>query len=189
MRLALLSPFLFSVCLVTTSEFASPPAAGDAVTGRWRADVREKVPDRIYFDLRLDDDGERHQMGTTLLRESFSGLPTSLSNTGVITFELRRDAGTTAFEGEFRDDWGSGRFTFAPNAEFAAAVRQRGERRDDPERLFAFALHDVSREFIAQLEKLGYKDLDGDQLLAFRIHGVTPEFITAIRKLGRPSLA
>jgi hypothetical protein len=189
LRLAVFSPLLFSVCLVTTPEFVPAPAAPETLTGRWRADIRESKPDRIYFELRRDDEDGRHHMGTTLSRSAFTGLPSNLSNTGVIKFELRRDAGLTAFEGEFRDNWGTGRFTFTPDATFAADLQKRGERDTDTERLFAFALHDVDRQFIADIEKLGYKNLDGDQLLAFRIHGVSPEFITAMRKLGYEDLS
>ncbi len=190
-RILFLSSLLLSVCLVTpelATQADPKQSASEPVTGRWRADAKDSSPDRLYFDLRFDDREDRHQVGTAIARDAFTGLPPELSKTGPIGFELRRDAGTTRFEGEFRDGWGSGRFSFAADPAFASMMQQRGMKRRgegrEAERMFAFAIHDVSRAFIQQIEQQGHTGLTGDQLLAFRIHGVTPEFVAEMKKLG-----
>ena len=65
-----------------------------------------------------------------------------------VRFALRHDAGTLEFEGAFDAGRGSGRFRFAPNAAFVAALQKTGRQlsADDALRL---AIHDVSQEFIA----------------------------------------
>ena len=102
-------------------------------------------------------------------------------------FELSRDAGNLRFEGRFLDGAGAGHFTFAPSAEFAAAVRERWGSLD-AERLFALAVHDVSRAFLRELSALGYDGLTFDQAVSLRIHGATPEFVGELRGRGYTSV-
>src|SRR5688572_12570681 len=87
-----------------------------------------------------------------------------------VRFELARDAGTLRFEGRFLEGAGAGHFTFVPSEEFAAAVRERWGNLD-AEKLFALAVHDVSRAFLRELSALGYEGLTFDQAVSLRIHG------------------
>jgi hypothetical protein len=105
-----------------------------------------------------------------------------------VRFELPRDAGNVRFEGRFRDGAGAGHFTFVPSEEFAAAVRERWGSLD-AEKLFALAVHDVSRTFLRELSGLGYDGLTFDQAVSLRIHGATPEFVAELRGLGYTSVA
>jgi hypothetical protein len=104
-----------------------------------------------------------------------------------VRFELPRDAGNVRFEGRFLDGAGAGHFTFAPSEEFAAAMRARWGSLD-AEKLFALAVHDVSRAFLRDLSALGYEGLTFDQAVSLRIHGATPEFVGELRALGYTSV-
>jgi hypothetical protein len=169
------------------------------IEGTWTAQyarahksVRESKPDaidtsRIYVQFSYRD---HSNMGHTWPAASLAGLDLQ-RDADNIAVTLRREAGTLALTGNVRKRRAFGLFDFTPNADYARQIGATPRRNKEltPEKLLAFAIHDVSREFIAQLEKLGYKDLDLDKLLAMRIHGVTPEFITEMRELGLASLS
>ena len=92
------------------------------------------------------------------------------------------------FDGTFRKGRGIGDFRFSPSADFAAFLKQRGDREPSEREMFKLAIHDVSRSFIQELEKLGYKNLSLDTLEEMRIHRVSPEFIADLRRLGYDNL-
>ena len=67
-------------------------------------------------------------MGQSFPIDELSGLPANDEQftVGSVKFELRREAGTLAFEGAFRDGRGAGLFTFAPRAAYIG--RDEGAR-------------------------------------------------------------
>jgi hypothetical protein len=163
--------------------------AGDVLEGTWTARYggrRGEAPDttRVYLQFNVDTSN----MGQSWPASDLPGLDLS-RDADNITVELRREAGTIKMSGNVRSRRGFGIFDFVPNPDFARQIGAVPRRRDlTTGRLFALAVHNVSRAWINQLESLGYRNLDLDQLLAMRIHGVTPEFITEMRQHGFDNL-
>src|SRR5262249_60340081 len=70
-----------------------------------------------------------------------------------VRFEMRREAGTVAFDGTFQNGRGMGEYRFTANRAYPDLVRRLGVpslRQDQPEdrALFDLALFDVTTEFI-----------------------------------------
>ena len=73
---------------------------------------------------------------------------------------MRREAGTLAFEGSFRDGRGAGLFTFAPRAAYTAEMRSLGFNDDlDLWRRYQLAVHDVGPRYIRDLKTEGFDKL------------------------------
>lgn len=73
-------------------------------------------------------------MGKTYRRAEFTGLSDAAIDAETRTdvrFELRREAGTIAFEGSFRRGRGAGQFTFTPDRAFIATLRKMNLRLED----------------------------------------------------------
>jgi hypothetical protein len=179
-----------AVSAILLLGLAAPTAqTAGAIEGTWTARYagrRGEVPDagRVYLQFNY----ETSNMGHTWPATELPGLDLS-RDADNITFELRREAGTIKMSGDVRARRGFGIFDFTPNPDFSRQLgAQAGRKELTAERLFALAVHDVSRAFIRQLDALGYANLDVDDLLAMRIHGVTPEFITELRQQGYASL-
>jgi hypothetical protein len=96
-------------------------------------------------------------------------------------FELRRDAGTLAFDGELDATGGAGRFAFAPNPEYVETLARMGYARPDTEELFSLAVHDVSRTYIRELAEPGHRRVSLEDLVAMKIHGVTLDYVKHMR--------
>jgi len=184
MRTAWAVPAILLFSLAASAAQTAAP-----LEGTWTARYsgrRGEVPDagRVYLQFNY----ETSNMGHTWPATELPGLDLSRDADNIVV-ELRREAGTVRMSGNVRARRGFGIFDFTPNADFARQIGVPGGRKDlSAERLFALAVHDVSRTFIKQLEALGYTNLDVDDLLAMRIHGVTPEFITELRQQGYTSL-
>jgi hypothetical protein len=119
---------------------------------------------------------------------------TQLDSSGsVARFELVRDAGTLRFEGFLKNGGGGGTFTFAPNPDFAAAMRKLGFSTGiaglSDEKVFAMAVHDVSTGYMKDMNALGIHPDSTDQLVTMRINGVTPEYIRKARSLVSGNLS
>jgi hypothetical protein len=176
-------------------------ASADSVAGTWTAEIqpagwsskdRGKDSDwsklSLHLQLRLRD-RDWSNWGFSAPVEAFSGLPADVPDATDARFQLKRDAGVVDFDGSFRNGRGIGGFRFAPNTEFAAFLKNRGDGQPSEREMFQLAIHDVSRSFIQELEKLGYKNLPLDTLEEMRIHRVSPEFIAELRKLGYDRLS
>lgn len=175
--------------LLSAAVVLSLGAAQDTLEGTWTAQYggRRGEPadtSRIYLQF----NHERSNMGQTWPAASLQGLDLSRDAENV-TITLRRDAGTIVLNGDVRRRRAFGLFDFTPNPDYARQIGAApGRKALSSSRLFALAVHDVSRAFIQQVEALGLRNLDVDDLLAMRIHRVTPEFITAMRKHGFDTL-
>src|SRR5207245_9767983 len=101
-----------------------------------------------------------------------------------VQFQLRRDAGTFNCEGWFKDGNGSGHFTFAPNAAFAAELKKQGYGEPTYEQQFSMAMSDVSLAFIKELKNQGYEKPTVDELAQLGNHGVRLEYIQGLKSLG-----
>jgi hypothetical protein len=184
------APAILLLSLVSPASDGMVQAqAADVIEGTWTARYagkRGQPPDTSRIHLQFNYDTSN--MGHTWPAAELRGLDLSRDADNV-TIELRREAGTIKMTGNVRARRGFGIFDFVPNAEFARQVGAApGRKQLTPERVFAFAVHDVSRAYIQQLEALGLRNLDLDDLLAMRIHGVTPEFVTEMRQQGYTTL-
>jgi hypothetical protein len=176
-----------AVCLLATAAFAE-------IDGAWTASTDEKRPDRLYVNITR---GKHHNMGTTMRISDFALLTRAQIDAATMTpvrFEMRREAGTSVFEGTFRKGKGAGQFTFTANRSYADAVRALGvpfdlkskrHRRDqsEEEELFTLALHDVSTSFIRSMQAIGFK-VSLEKYLEMRIFDITPEYVREMRSLG-----
>ncbi|MET0645627.1 MAG: hypothetical protein ABW208_03340, partial [Pyrinomonadaceae bacterium] len=153
----------FLTCALAALALSAPPAPRLAPAasaqeprfeGQWlveyRTDEGKTSLTLSYHESRSGVDGRRHQSNWNTTRnvapESLQGLTReqafSASGTNV-RFDLRRDAGTFACEGWFRQGHGSGHFSFNPDSGFAAELTRRGVGEPDTRQLFRLALAGV----------------------------------------------
>lgn len=170
-------------------------ASADVVRGSWTA-----VPDDKTGTFHFNLTRARSHSGQTMALSAFSGLTESqVRGTGQtpVEFELRREAGVIAFEGTFKQGYGAGQFSFAPNRTYEAALRSLGVTGDAKKRgdgtlgdedLLHLATQDVSVSFIRSMRAEGY-DVTLDKYMAMRIFKVTPELVRELRALGFESLS
>src|SRR5688572_28527654 len=177
--------------LLALTALTAPLAAQSAdVHGTWTAELRQG---RVFLQVRTDppaewqSDNRGWNMGTTYPVEELSGLPANderLTATNV-KFEMRREAGTIAFDGSFRDGRGAGLFTFVPRAAYAAEMKALGFNDDlSLWRRYQLAVHDVGPRYIRDLKTEGYDKLTLDQIQRAKTHGVSIEYIRGIKAEG-----
>ncbi len=106
------------------------------------------------------------------------------STAGDVRFTLRRDAGTFAFQGAFREGRGTGRFTFAEDPAFAAALARRGIGGVTPAQLFSMARHDVSSALVEELAKQGYAMPTAAGLVRLGLSGADLRYLREVGALG-----
>ena len=165
--------------------------AGTATSGRWLVDFN---PDgTLELTLKRRSEGSGHwnwSSSSTYQLRDFQGLarPSGAGDVAV-TFQMVRDAGTVAFEGQLDAAGGSGRFAFTANPEYLAALKSMGYATPDADETFSLAVHDVSRTYIRELDALGYRKVPLDDLLSLRIHDAGPEFIRELKALGYTGLS
>jgi hypothetical protein len=164
------------------------PAQSRELVGDWTAWVSEKHPERIQFSLRL---GPSENSGDQFDRSEFYGLTSAQTGSPTrvpVQFELRREAGTIAFEGTFRSGHGAGEFTFVANREFASSLHSLGvefapKRGNDEQELFTLAIFDVSTDFIRSMQKIGY-NVPLELYEQFRIFSVDPDYVHEMATMG-----
>lgn len=164
---------------------AATTAAAADIRGSWTAEAEDSSKIQLNLARRNSHHGE------TMAVSDFAGLSDSLIRSSTqtpVSFELRREAGTVAFEGTFKDGFGAGQFTFTPNPAYAATLRSLGvsfddDNRDDDSRLLTMAMLDVSTAFIRSMQAEGYR-VSADKYLSMRIFHVTPELVRELRGLG-----
>jgi hypothetical protein len=185
-----MTPRLLAPCLALVLTVLAC-ADARAMGGTWKATLKEDSSGRIQFMLDTDDDGN---MGMGIQLEEFYGLTMDQIRSATpmaAHFEMRREAGTIAYDGVFRDGVGAGKFGFTPNRDYAKGLRQLGvefapEEVED-RHLFSLAMFDVSTEFIAAMRKIGYRE-DLQTYVQFRIFKVDPAFVRAMDAVGFENL-
>ena len=162
------------------------PAHARELTGDWMATVSEQHSERLQMSLKYD---HSEHGSSRFAKSEFVGLSEAqiVSTTRVpVEFQLKREAGTIAFEGTFRTGHGAGQFTFTPDPEYPGKLRSLGvdhaPKKDDDE-MFELAIFDVSTEFIRSMQKLGY-DVPLDMYVQFRIFDVNPDYVRAMSEVG-----
>lgn len=175
---------------LAVSLFAAVASA--AVEGSWTATAKESKEGYLQFNMTR---GHTNNFGNSFRLTEFSGLTAGHIHSAAQTpvqFEMRREAGTIAFDGYFRNGKGAGHFTFTPNMAYANTLRGMGleldldkhGRRTDEDELFTLAALDVSTDFIRSIRAEGFTDLRLNKYIEFRIFNVTPEYIREMRSLG-----
>jgi hypothetical protein len=162
--------------------------------GDWRARLQDtwtRKDGEQWVSIQMYGDRDR-QFG-------FSVPMTELEGLGVrgdrwtasdVRFDIRRDAGTVRFQGNFTEGRGSGTWRFTPNAEYVTAMRKTyGDADLSSEGVFRLAIHDVSRRFITSIQGEGYPRVPLDDLTKMRIHGVDAPYVQGLRKAGYDKLS
>src|SRR5260370_13565928 len=162
------------------------------INGTWTAELHSA---RVFLQLRTSaPDGRSNggrdgewSTGQTMPADEFGGLPVADEHftASTLKFELRREAGSFAFDGAFRDGRGAGLFVFTPRVEFAAEMKAIGHADDLPIwRRYQLAVHDVGPKYIRTLKAEGYDKLTLDEIQRGRTHGVTVDYIRDLKALG-----
>ena len=171
---------------------AAPVSAQTDIHGTWTAEIRQgKVflrSDAPPADWNRSGNGNGDwNMGQSFPVDELSGLPANDEHLTVasVKFDLRREAGSLAFEGSFRDGRGAGLFTFAPRDAYVAEMRSLGYTEDLPLwRRFQLAVHDVGPKYIRDLKTEGFDKLTLDEIQRAKTHGVTIDYIKGIKAQG-----
>jgi len=160
----------------------------DALTGTWTAAASRE--NAVQVSLRPDHRGTEFQRSLICAFTDLKLSPEQVAGSSKdVSFELVRDAGVLRFAGRFQSSEGMGRFSFVASADFLASMRAFGYAAMDTEKVYALAVHDVSRWFIPELASLGYRGLGFDQLVALRVHGADAAFIRGLRAVGYDALS
>lgn len=163
-----------------------PVAASADLHGAWT--MTEGDDDWLYLHFIT---GKWNNWGHSL-RASDIGIERATMHSATATsvkFDLRREAGTIAFEGTFKLGDGAGQFTFTPNPNFIAAIRALGIEddmaadRNEEERLLNLALNDVTAAYARQIKAL-FPEVTFRELRRARGANVTPEYVTQMREVG-----
>ncbi|NKB90418.1 MAG: hypothetical protein GKS06_19605 [Acidobacteria bacterium] len=182
-----------AVTLLIVGVISTPVAAvAQEITGTWEARPHERDRgERIQLSMRMDSDRDNWQNGFSVaVSDLWFDAGSMGGDAEDVVFRLERDAGTVTFEGDFRNDRGTGFFTFEPDPDYIRTMAGLGYPGLSDKRVYSFALQDVSTEFVQELHRLGYRSdsLDEADLWKFAIHGVRPEYIRAMNDLGYESI-
>src|SRR4030095_844124 len=101
-----------------------------------------------------------------------------------VRFDIRREAGTFACEGWFRQGSGSGHFTFVPDQGFASELSRRVVGSPASRQLFSLALADVGVALLDELSSQGYERPNVEQLVRMGDHGVRMEYVRGMGAAG-----
>src|SRR5256885_8743026 len=159
-----------TVLLTSLALFAAtlPLAAHpqDSVTGDWHARFESESGKTatFYLEMRTSDWKHNHTWGDTHKPTEFASLDPKLAATGgPAHFELRREAGTLSFEGNFHSGTGSGSFRFSASPDFVQSMKALGYSGLSIDQLLACATQDVTTQFVKELNNLGYHTVPADQ--------------------------
>jgi hypothetical protein len=183
---------LLAAAVMMGSGLLGVPAAGatlvelEQIEGTWTARLHTDDDRSARITLSRWDDDRDHWRGETSLPDDLVRdiLAQAERNDGVVAYEVEREAGTLAFEGNIRGDGGSGTFQFTPRPEFLTEMSSLGYSGLDEGEVFAAAVHDVGPRFVQEMSRLGFQDLDFDELLPAAIFDVNAEFIAEMRAVG-----
>jgi hypothetical protein len=163
------------------------------VHGTWTAELHGG---RVFLQVRTaappdwnrGNDGRNDwSLGQSFPVDELTGLPGNddALTAATVKFELRREAGTLAFDGAFRDGRGAGLFTFAPRAQYTDEMKRLGYTDDLPLwRRYQLAVQDVGPKYINALKSEGFSNLTFDQITRSKNHGVTLDYIKAMKAEG-----
>jgi hypothetical protein len=96
-------------------------------------------------------------------------------------FELKREAGTFAFDGVVNANTGAGKFRFTADPTFAQKMKALGYNVQQ-EDMSEYALFDVSTAFVKEAQAMGYRP-DLDELMQMRIFDIDRAKVADITKI------
>jgi len=153
--------FVLLAVALCFSAYARP----DSRAGVWTAELQDDGT--LQMTIFQGDSTERgtHGMGMNNLMGfdeplgNFAGLSRSdvTSAAANTQFELRRAAGTIAFDGRFANGTGAGHYRFTPSEPFVRDMEALGYSGFSDAQLLMFAAHDFSPQTIRDLRSLGYQ--------------------------------
>ena len=187
--------FLLAMLLALGLLAVPAQATPQEIRGNWdsRADGdRWRDRDQIQLNLELQREGDgRWQMGFNISIDELRGLTADQAggSAETVTFQLVRDAGTLSFDGQTRDGRGTGFFSFEANPSYMDRMAELGYPNLSADRVFTFAVQDVTVAYVIGLRKLGYDDLPEKDLVRFAIHNVELDFIRQMNALGYVDIA
>jgi len=176
--------------LAAFAAFALDPA----YNGQWMVDP-SRDPAKVQLTFRYTDPTSdwngswgSSSWGHTILRSELPGISDQDLKSGgtKVSFQIVRDAGTFNCEGWAANGAASGHFTFAPNAGFLTALKDRGFDQPTPRQQFHLALSGIHLAFIDELRKDGYAPFDTDLLVKLATHGVTEDYVRNMKAAGYP---
>jgi hypothetical protein len=160
------------------------------IEGRWDAETQSWNDQRgIHLELRAELDGRRTEYGNSYRPEELPGLDLWSGRTGSVQFQLSREAGTIAFQGEQEGDEAWGRFVWTGSTAFVQSMTQLGYPGLTTRNLFSMTLQDVTTAFVTAMQQRGYNDATVRDLIRMRIHGVSPEFVDGLAQAGYEGLS
>jgi hypothetical protein len=182
-------------CLAASPMATVASAQEQRFEGQWlveyKTDEGKPVLTLRYRESRQDAGGGKHESSWDTSRsiesDKLSGLTReqAFSTSGTnVRFDVRRDAGTFACEGWFKQGSGSGHFTFIPNPGFAAELGRRGIGSPDARQLFSLARADVGLALLDELKTQGYERPTLEQLVRMGDHGVHFDYVRSMKEMG-----
>lgn len=172
-----------SALLALTLLLLATTAAAD-IDGSWTAQHNERTGELHVMVTRSTG----NQMWQSYTVDELAGLTRAQvdATTQVpVAFALRRDAGTLAFEGTFRNGRGAGQMTFTPSREYASQVRALGLQleKDDERELFRLAALNLSIAYLREMRTV-YPDADLHELFKLKAVGVTSAYLREMEAVG-----
>lgn len=172
--------FLAAVFAATVSAYAQ----STTLQGSWFI-TPSGTPDRVQFELRMDDSPDSHGdvSSHTMTLGDLGLTQAQLNRTGSpLDFTFRRQAGDIVCKGSASEGTGFGHFVFTANPQYIEELRRRGYTVDEPHKLLAATMLDISTSYIDSVAAAGFPNLDYGKLIAFRALGIDAPYIQAARK-------
>ena len=181
--------FAFAAFALCFSAYAS----SDVRSGVWTAEIEKDQLELTIFHGRDHlglHGGGQSIMGMEEPFASFTGLKKEdVTSAGAnVQFELRRAAGTFAFEGRMANGTGAGHYRFTPSEAFIRDMQSLGYTDFKDEMLLVFAANDFSPQTIRDLKAMGY-DPSRHEVEEIAIFKITPDFLKEMGRVGYSNLS
>lgn len=149
---------------------AKSQTAQKDLTGEWVADFNGDKPAQIEITFVRPSLGVPNAIGITFPLSEFQTLKPEAINAAKtkVNFSVTREAGTLHWEGSFNRGRGTGLWTFTPNQDFAATMRELGYDNLSEDDLLRAAWHNLTSKYAGELKSAGYNSTKLRQLLRSR---------------------
>ena len=177
------APWLLAGVLGLAASALGQPAASPLtpVPGTWRLDFNRKDALLVLTRDKAGKKGPDSDDTPAIRQENCLGLkrPSGAANVPV-QFQVYRDSGTIAFEGQANETSGAGSFVLTPSETFIEQIPDV-----TAEHLYKIVVYDVSTEFIRDIQAMGYRPHPPpDQLVALRMSGINGEYVGELKRHG-----
>ena len=191
--------FVFALIVIVIGNYVI--VAQNAVTGDWKADVKNENGGKIHLSFeRRTEKGGRSQMGQSYEFGELQSLSREQTlRDGAVNFRLVREAGNIECEGRFDGGKGAGTFRFTPNPQFVSMMKARGfdfendsaarkNKGDSEDRLFAAATLNVTTALADDLLAADFGKLGAEDLFKAAIFRVDSKFMREMKASGFQNL-